>query len=87
MFWTIVLFALILFFSMILRGFNAKAKSEDMVVYVLMLNFVFWLGSFFFVPFAIKWTLSFLLNYEMGYWLIFGLHFAYKILLMPIKKE
>jgi hypothetical protein len=83
MFWQVVLFILIALAVITLRVFSQATEDEGLD----FLSFLLSIGVMFFVPFAIKWSLNFLLDYSgLSYWTIMGLYVLRNVIFNKVRK-
>lgn len=79
MFWEVLLFILIVFIGALLRVMPKALIKEEKVFPIFTI--IFWVGARFYLPFAVKYSLMFLLDYQIDYWLTMGLLYVYAFLI------
>ena len=86
MFWQVVLFILITFGIGFVR---AMGKQEsDSAVTILITSIIGYFASLFYVPWAIIWSLRFLIDFNgLGYWQVMGLMVLIKIVFSKIESD
>jgi hypothetical protein len=89
MFWQVILFIIITLGVIVLRVLSKAIEDVDekgLALVGLIVN----LGLLFYAPFAIKWSLSFLIGYVgLSYWALMGLYMLRNVLFNKLdeKKE
>lgn len=95
MFWSIVLFIVIVVGGFFLRAVGAgfsqyvsKVGKNEFdtggVIFISLFSIMINFGVMFYIAFAVRWSLIFLLDYTMSYWIVVGLLYAYSHLLKPL---
>lgn len=86
MFWQIILFIVITFGIGFLKALK-KAESESAVL-VFIAVLIGFLGSLFYTPWAIIWSLNFLIGFNgLGYWTVMGLLILIKMVFVKIDSD
>ena len=86
MFWQIVLFIVITFGIIVLRALGKASEDEEGII--AFISFLLTLGMLFYMPFAIQWSLRFIIGYVgLSYWQIMGLYVLRNSLFNKLKDK
>ena len=85
--WQVGLFILITIGVIVLRVLS-KAINEEGDRSLALVGLIISFGSLFYAPFAIKWSLNFLIGYSgLTYWAIMGLYVLRNVLFNKLEES
>ena len=85
MFLTVVLFIVILCIGIFFKS-PAMFSDEKSIKENLFGALIYTFGGLFYIPFALVWSIDFLLDYQINYWLVMGLLAVYSCLIKSQRK-